>query len=150
MRSVSDKICIENQNKHLLNNWHPPPPPVPENCAVYEIMLKNAVESKRGNRWQYNMVQAHCMLDKQYYTRAHMHIPPHLHVYRLSCITHTHRCLYYQLIAQSDICCIRFYVFRPWILAILSELRAFLTYTAYLATDIYVSGRQYTTVLVRS
>jgi hypothetical protein len=44
--------------------------------------------------------------------------------------------------------CIRCYMFRPWMSAILKELPAFSTYTAYLATYVYVSGRLYTSVSV--
>ena len=39
-----------------------------------------------------------------------------------------HRRLYCQIIEQFYICCIRCYVFRHWISAILRELRAFSTY----------------------
>jgi hypothetical protein len=39
MRSVSDKICRENQNTHFVFNKF-----VPENRAVYETMWKNIVQ----------------------------------------------------------------------------------------------------------
>jgi NADH:ubiquinone oxidoreductase subunit 3 (subunit A) len=52
----------------------------------------------------------------------------------------------YQMSAQFYIYLIRFYMFRPRISAIFRELQDFSTYTAYLASYIYVSGRLYLSV----
>jgi hypothetical protein len=46
MRNVSDKTYRENQNIHFMPKSFPPLP-LPENCAVYEIMWKNMVERDR-------------------------------------------------------------------------------------------------------
>jgi hypothetical protein len=40
IKSFSDKVCRENQNKHFIFNNSPPPP----NHTVYEIMWKNILQ----------------------------------------------------------------------------------------------------------
>jgi hypothetical protein len=57
VRTVSEKNCRENENKHfMLSNFFP------KNLAVYEIMWKNVVEPERPT--DDNMAHALCTLDK--------------------------------------------------------------------------------------
>jgi len=48
MRNVLDKLCGENQNIHLMFNFHTPTPPTKKPRAAYEIMWgKKGVEPDR-------------------------------------------------------------------------------------------------------
>jgi len=55
LRNVSDKSCGENQYILCSVTFF-------LNCSLYEIMWKKW-SSKTGNRWQYNMAIARCILD---------------------------------------------------------------------------------------
>ena len=61
MRNVSDKTCRENQNTHFIFSNSPP---LPHNCAVYEIMGKNFVEPERP------LMTVRCMHSPCWITKA--------------------------------------------------------------------------------
>jgi hypothetical protein len=54
MRNVSHRSCRENQNTPFVFN-NSPPPPRPENLAVYEIMWKNFLAPHRPQMTTWRM-----------------------------------------------------------------------------------------------